>query len=411
VQPAPVRPLAVITAAADVPGVPVGGVITSTEELAAAFIGRARHLGDKSGPVQVAGITRQFGESLPINASFKDMRAAFRRAASPAALTASGGWCAPSEIRYELCNLMCTDDGLWSGPTVGITRGGLQVPSAPSFADIASQIWTWTETNDIASLTGSPTKPCFQVDCPDFTDYRLQATGFCLTAGNLTNQAYPELVENQIELMLGAMEHIQSMRYIQAIIAASTPVVHVPDVAEGLTASVINGAELQAWIIRDQYGMCSEDPIEVVLPRWVRGAIRSDLCKRNGVGVDYFDTLTNEQIDTYFTVRNLRPQWVADFPAPYGQLATTGIQWPESPTYYPYIVYPAGQFVLGLGETINLGAIRDSTLNATNDYTAMWIEQPWLLAEVCAPGASRYVTTDACPGGFTAGQAISCETF
>src|SRR6185369_4531183 len=91
---------------------------------------------------------------------------------NPDALVAAGGWCAPSEISYDFYNIVC-EDGMLDLPTVGITRGGLQIPTSPSFGDVADQIWTWNETQDIAAVTGtaqSGTKPCYRVDCPAYTN-------------------------------------------------------------------------------------------------------------------------------------------------------------------------------------------------------------------------------------------------
>ena len=46
------------------------------------------------------------------------------------------------------------------------------------------------------------------------------------------------------------------------------------------------------------------------------------------------------------------------------------------------MVYAAGTFMRGNGLTLDLGVVRDSTLNETNDHTAGWTEECFLVAMV-----------------------------
>jgi hypothetical protein len=64
-----------------------------------------------------------------------------------------------------------------------------------------------------------------------------------------------------------------------------------------------------------------------------------------------------------------------------------------------FLMYPAGGYVRGDGGTIDLGVVRDSVLNATNDYTAAWTEQMYLVAQL-GPKAHR-VTVQLAEGGYT----------
>jgi hypothetical protein len=63
--------------------------------------------------------------------------------------------------------------------------------------------------------------------------------------------------------------------------------------------------------------------------------------------------------------------------------------------------------VQGNGLRLNLGVIRDSVLNATNDHTAEWMEECWLIfrpghegrryvVPICADGATGAATLTAC---------------
>jgi hypothetical protein len=46
------------------------------------------------------------------------------------------------------------------------------------------------------------------------------------------------------------------------------------------------------------------------------------------------------------------------------------------------MMYAAGTFIHGTGLTLDLGVVRDSVLNAENDFTAAWAEEAHLVAKV-----------------------------
>lgn len=73
------------------------------------------------------------------------------KSAKGASLTAAGGWCAPSEILYDMCKLESTD-GLLSIPEIQVNRGGLRWTLGPDWVDIfANTGFCFTEADDQAS--------------------------------------------------------------------------------------------------------------------------------------------------------------------------------------------------------------------------------------------------------------------
>jgi anaerobic glycerol-3-phosphate dehydrogenase len=84
-----------------------------------------------------------------------------------------------------------------------------------------------------------------------------------------------------------------------------------------------------------------------------------------------------------FTSRNVRPQFVSDW-----QVRATGLPGVATenlaawPTTVDFLVYAAGTFLHGTGLQLDLGVIRDSVLNAENDYSAVWAEECHLIAKV-----------------------------
>ena len=393
-----------VHAGVDIPGIARGAEL-SLDELTGAVIRAARGAPisrDGHGTERlVATVRNSFENEVDDRASPKDMEELFRhltRQDAQDALVAGGGWCAPSDIRYDFFNVACSD-GLVDLPTFGVTRGGIRHPVSPSLADVfsnpaafggfsatfasSSVPWLWTETDDVATVTGTPNKPAMRVPCPSFTERRLECYGITLTAGNLTDDAYPEATTNFLRLLLAAHEHAMNGRIIATMLALSSTIVSggsfISTVAPVFN-QVLGSVALAGVDYRERFGMCDSDVLEVLIPKWVREAVRSDLAWRLKVELL---AVTDAQIDGYFTARRIRPQWVSDW-----QVRATGLpgnpaaQLTAWPTEFTFLIYAAGSFLLGNGLTLDLGVVRDSVLNAENDFTAAWSEECHLVANV-----------------------------
>jgi hypothetical protein len=272
-------------------------------------------------------------------------------------------------------------------PTVGVTnRGGIRFPTSPAFNDIITGspdgLWTWTETDDQAAVTGggTPIKDCVRVLCPSFTEQRLVCDGLCVTAGNLIDYAYPESVANFLRLMMATRAHLTNARIINLLLAASSTVTMAGPTG-GFVGNLFNAVEFQAIDYRNRFAMCEDAILEVVLPYWAMGALRSDWQRRTAI--DDNIVLTDAMIQAWFDARNVRVQFVQDY-----QVRTTGkpgnpaamnTDWPST---VEFMIYAPGTFVRGQGLRLDLGVVRDSTLNATNDHTAAWMEDCYLVAKV-----------------------------
>jgi hypothetical protein len=390
-----------ITASVDIPGVAHGGQLPTFDALTDVVTRKAKSMPVTRGNPNnqlVASVKHEFEHTVDERTSPAQVRELFDFMTSPEkqqALVAGGGWCAPSEIRYDFFNIACSS-GLIDLPTVGVTRGGIQFPVSPSLADTVNSIafggfavtfngdsvpWLWTEDDDIAAATGSPTKPCVRVPCPSFDEERLELYGICLTAGNLADSAYPEATQHMIRLLMAAHDHAMNARLIALMVAASSAVTSITGGASTDAAAprIYNAVGLAATDYRERFGMCLDDVLEVVMPAWVREVIRGDLAWKAGVELQ---AVPNSEIDSYFTARNVRVQWVDDW-----QVRGTGefghsthlTAWP---TTVDFLIFAAGTFIHGNGMSLDLGVVRDSVLNETNDHTALWSEEAHLVARV-----------------------------
>lgn len=385
-----------------------------------------RRNGDPYGGIQVASIANdwigadRFNDSTGADAvqAYIEKVQGNRSASKFETLVAGGGWCAPSENRYDFFNIAC-EGGMIDLPTFGVTRGGINFPVSPSLADTfvpalpwyaafsnATVPWLWTETDDILTVTGSTNKPCIRVPCSSMTNVRLECYGICLTAGNLADNAWPESTRNFLRLLMAAHYHASNGRYISQIVTAAGTVITGCTVAGSAAAApLLSTAELGAWDYRTKFGMCDTDVLEVILPSWAKGVVRADLAKRTGVSD--FMCVTDAQIAAWFDCRNLRVQFVDDW-----QVRATGYPGAATAiTQYPGLVnmllYAAGTVARGNGMTLDLGVVRDSTLNAENDFTAAWMEECHLIARFGHEVRNYQIAI--CPDGTTgAADLTSC---
>ena len=409
---------AVIIASADVPGFTQGGRLENIGELGKAFHKRAKSLPiSRTGnpeAVPVASLEREFTFTLNKNSTPEEMNEVLMAASDEDTLVAAGGWCAPSEISYDFFNVVC-EDGMIDLPTVGLNRGGVQYPTSPSFGDLASDpgiVWTWTEADDIEAVDSSSIfKPCVRVECPTFIDRRADCDGFCVTAGNLVDYAYPELIANWLRLVMAIRAKATNARIIDLMlngggsgdaITASIAVSHA-GLLGATTSALLTSIELSAIDYREKYSMCFDAILEVVMPRWANAVIRADLANRDGINVF---SVTDAMIADWFNIRGVRVQFVGDWQvrdAGEPGALTPLTEWPAT---MDYMIYAPGTFVRGNSMSLDLGVVRDSVLNSTNDHTAAWAEDCYALLK---PGhESRVVTVDICGSGEIGERSITC---
>jgi hypothetical protein len=403
-----------VTASVDIPGVSAGQSLPTMESLGEAFQAKAKAIpvtqyGSQGAPRHlVASVKNHFDHTVDERtnpAQIEELwHAMVDGPGKQDALVAGGGWCAPSQIQYDFFNISAPPSGMIDLPSVGVSRGGIRYPSSPAIGDVffqnvgsspasgmasfafplsnATDPWLWTESDDQATVTGSVNKPTLRVPCPSFNETRLECYGLSLTAGNLTDDAYPESTQNFIRLLRNAYAHAINARLIALMDTAAGGATTIGAITTDPAAPrIFNAVELAAVDYRERYAMSSDAVLEVVMPRWVRSVIRSDLAYKTGIDSPEMYAVADGVIDSFFSARAVRVQWVNDYQtrtANFGQ-STNATTWPTSANF---LLYAAGTFLHGTGLQLDLGVIRDSVLNAENDFTALWAEECHLIAMV-----------------------------
>jgi hypothetical protein len=399
-------PKVILKAAANVDGFSTGQTMLDLTDIARGVIAKAKGFSPPTGDGQsenlqkfgTAMIQVPFPEDLIID-RMDDAQAVLQHAADETrldgnSLTASGGWCAPSETIYDLSQ-DATTEGMLSLPEVAVRRGGIRYAQSPTFADFyANPGFIQTEAQAIAGTA----KTCVEVDCPDFTEVRLDAAGICIKVPILTNAGYPEVVRNFIDGTLVAHQHWINANVIGRLVTAAG----AARVIAGLgstTLDTLGGLELLAEERRQMYRLSLGRTLEVVVPFWVRAAIRADLAARTGL--DNASAVTDANIKSYFKARNLNVQFVYDWQ----NLDTTAEVYPAT---FNALMYPAGTFVKGTADVINLSPVYDAASLAVNIYTGLFSEQGLLVAKMKFD--ADLVTLPVCNAGRTGAADLTCET-
>lgn len=321
-------------------------------------------------------------------------------------ITAAAGWCAPSEPIYELHGLS-TLEGLLDLPELPTDRGGWQIPAngGPNFATVWSGIGNsgTTHLTEAQVEAESPSKYCWDIPCPSFTDVRLGVDYLCLTGGLLQQRGYPEVVQWFSEQAMNALPHKINQGVIAAIVTASGAATVVPADPSGddAIAALLSAAELAIMDARYRNRMGVASTLEVVLPLWVLAQMRAAGSRRSNV--DYAG-LSDAQIVDWFAIRGAVPRFVYDWQDSFSGLATGpggALALTALPTTVNFLIYPAGTWVKAVQSVINLDTVYDSTKLLTNEYTALFVEDGWAALQMLP--LSRLYTAPVDPSGCLCG--------
>jgi hypothetical protein len=318
-------------------------------------------------------------------------------------LTAAAGWCAPSDVIYDLCELE-TLDGILDSPQLQTTRGGWQIPilGGPDFASIYDSLGNSGDTHlTEAEVIAEVAKVCTEIPCPPFEDVRLGVDYYCLTGGLLQRRGYPEVVARFARGAIVALAHKINQGFIAAIVAGSGAAHVIPADPSGddAASALLSAVELAVVDAKYRNRMSFTGAMEVVLPWWVLVPIRAAMARRTGVATL---AVTDAEILDWFTIRGAVPRFVYDWQDNFSGLPTgpgTAAGLTTLPATVQFLIYPAGTWVKAVQDVVALDTIYDSTMLATNQFTAVFAEDGWAALQMCAFSRLYTVTVD--PSGVT----------
>lgn len=413
---AAVKPLARI--AADVRGFKSGQEVDSWKSVAKALINR--HPDTRSADVTsgarflVASIEAEFPEHRILGDDVVVNTERIKSVTSDEAITASGGLCAPLTPWYNLQTYgdVCRPlrDSL---PSFKADRGGIRFVTPPKLSDLSGSTRRTTATQDAAGYTNqtpagtTAPKPCLHVTCGDESTAVVQAVSNCLTFGNMGARTYPEQVEAWLKLSRVEFARYQEQELLSAINTGSTQMTATQ--VYGAAFSVLEQIAFTVDSFKSRYRICSGVRLRLVAPFWMKSVLKTDIAAMSpGDGLSRF-AVTDAQLEDFLRIRGVDPIWTQDtlaaddqLPAPAaGPLGT----WPCSVRWF---IFPEGEWIFLDSGVLDLGLVRDSTLNSQNDYQ-IWMEEFSGVAQVGGI-ESLAVVSDLTPNGSTAPYADALRT-
>jgi hypothetical protein len=316
---------------------------------------------------------------------------------SDGALVATGGICLPTNVDYSVPTWSSTDRPLRDAlPAFQATRGGIQFVTPPDIGTVSLQGGTasgsgvatgiWTEATD-ANPAGA-TKPVWQVACGSPVQVYVDAIPTRVQFGNMQSRFAPEQIAANTEQAIAAAAREADLNLLAKMYNASNQVLASQFL--GATRDILASVDLIAPQYRYSHRYPKGIGLTAVFSEWTADLIRADLARElahdNAGSVDVF-AITDAQIEGWFTARGIDVVWTMDslqagtygqgghaIPNQYWPKFTAGNkpQWPgqtsDGTFVLSWLLFVSGSFQFLDGGRLDLGVVRDSVLDATNDY-------------------------------------------
>jgi hypothetical protein len=329
----------------------------------------------------------------------------------PQSLLATGGICAPVNIDWSLGTWAVADRPIRDGlPAFQSTRGGLQYRTPPDISDLLSATAIWTEATDADPM--GATKPVLQISCPDTTTVYVAAVSTRLQFGNMQSRFDPETVAANTDLAIAAAAQTAELN-LWSLIQADCVSVTSAQLLGG-TRDFLATLDQTRAAYRDLHRLGDGQVLTAILPRWVKDLMRADRVRElahDGQSVDPL-AIPDDYIEGLFSMRNVKPIFTLDgLPEPEGDAYpaqtfgafTNTDPVPAFPQTMLWNLFVEGSFQFLDGGRLDLGVVRDSTLDATNDYET-FVETFEGIADRGFASSAIQILTTLCPFGGSAGS-------
>ena len=331
----------------------------------------------------------------------------------PEALTAAGGICAPVTPYYG-SEVIATDmrpvrDFLTGFQAV---RGGIAFNRPYTLSNFSGAI---TNHTMLADENGSA-KNCLALTCNPIVEEVIGAIVACVKFGNFQGRFNPETVAAALQLARANWARTAETILLDALRASQN--YEVVTIALGAVADILYSVGAGAAGYRSRNRMAPDATLDVLLPAWVIAALQGDLARQPMGELAQFGQ-AEAGIRGWLAARNVRAGFYIDSPTA-GTSQIFGAQPGGGLLDYPETVqwglwHPGAHLFLDGGE-LNLGIVRDSVLNSTNDYEVfeesfeghafVGVESLWVEQTFCPSGAQSLPKdiTGLCGGPYVPGS-------
>jgi hypothetical protein len=388
--------------------------IEDPEELAAAMaetLDRLPRQGSPRGDVLLASASWEYPEERQLGSDAWETSRKMDAVTSPQALTATGGICAPTNVDYAVEVWATAERPVRDAfPGFGATRGGILFVAPPDIAALAGATGIWTEATDLSP--GASTKPVIQVACGSTTQVFVEAVSTRLGFGNMQSRFAPEQVAANTDLAIAAAARIADNNLLNLLAAVCTQGVTTATLL-GATRDLLTALNQSVAAYRNSHRIPRSQTLTAIFPDWVRELIKADLAREIGHQQDSsWNSLmiTDQQVDELLRGAGVNPVFHLDGQpsgVSGGVAQSFAVQTGSAviepfPTKMVWYLFAEGQIQYLDGGRLDLGVVRDSTLDATNDYETFVEVFENLAFRGFTGGAIQYVST-LCANGGSAG--------
>ncbi len=345
-----------------------------------------------------------YGADLPGNS--RKIENYITASANPEAITAAGGLYHDIAnyddiFEYDANVARPVKDAL---PNFRAEQGGIRYYSPTLLKDLEGAASIWTIEDDIAAAKDGTTleKPALRITAGKPIEAFVAAIPLILTFGNIGNQFYPELAERHVRIGMQLHARVAEQHLLTRIATMSTWVNTTQKL--GFARDLFVSVETAASGYRNRNRLAEDATLVAVFPIWLKNAVRADLTMQ--LPGDQTFSISDSDIDRWFADRNIKAVFTYDgetsqyFGAQVDTDNTTGVDGkagtaddvalvtrnaktrietlnPAAKTAGNLVSFPSnmvwylfldGTFLFLDGGTLDLGVVRDSALNKTNDY-------------------------------------------
>src|ERR1035441_9931784 len=302
-------------------------------------------------------------------------------------LTATGGICQPVNVDYQVPTWATADTPIADGlPSFEATRGGIRFVQPPDIAEWAGATGVWTEATD--AEPGSATKPVKSMACGTEESAYVEAVSTRLGFANMQSRFAPEQIAANTDLAMAMAARVREENLLNLIEGLCVKKIETAQHL-GAARDLLSNVYYAVAAYRNIHRLPDTQAFTAILPTYVKEIIRVDLMREqahdNGTGMSVWE-IGDDFIDSIFRTVNVNVIWHLD-----GQEEPTSKNYESQYAIASHVaeskkideIFPAAAletkglawylFMEGAvqrldGGRLDLGVVRDSTLDATNDY-------------------------------------------
>lgn len=312
-------------------------------------------------------------------------------------IVAAGGVCAPVTPYYGQQFIATLDRPVRDAlAPFNADRGGINFNPPIGIATVSGSdaIGIVTEAEDAEGGTFAA-KSCLVVECVGPTTVNVDIIFHCVTWSNLTARTFPERVAQFNDTVMAGWARLAETNLLDGIKAASIHVTQANTNTQGATSSLLGSILTAAAGQRSRQRMPADATLRAILPAWSRDLLVADIIRSQFQRFDMTEAGLLALLRSY----NIEASFYLDGPSS-GTGQVFGVQNAGAldpfPTDVQWALFPEGSFLFLDGGILELGIVRDSVLNAENQFQIfgesfenvafVGIESLWITTAVCPSG-------------------------